>query len=188
MLLIRAKAGPSKSSVKGNTLTIDRPITGNLEEKLPTKGRRLNGKQPAEPNRRRLREKSLPGGGSIPIERVADEIAKLTRDYKKLASEHQELTFQHMYDVQKAEDAKKSVNELANRLVKQAREQHGAEMNELANRLLKNMKEKHHAIIRQHEADLEKSMRCTKRRSPRLTSWHSSLQKLKYMRQQKQGK
>ena len=60
--------------VKGDTLTIDRPITGNLEENLPLKNRRLNGKQPAEPNRRRLREKSLPTEGNIPASRVAEFI------------------------------------------------------------------------------------------------------------------
>ena len=77
MLLLRAKARPSKSTVKGNTLTIDRHISGKLEETLLLKNRRLNGKQPTEPTRRRLREKSLPTEGNIPAAQVAELIQKV---------------------------------------------------------------------------------------------------------------
>ena len=70
MLLLRAKAGEAKTSVKGNTLKIDRSISGTLEESLPMRGRRLKGKQ-KDTHYRRITGKQMPASGQVPAERVA---------------------------------------------------------------------------------------------------------------------
>ena len=54
MLLLRAKSGPPKTTVKGNTVTVDRHISGNLEETRAMKSRRIHGKQPPKDVNRRL--------------------------------------------------------------------------------------------------------------------------------------
>ena len=51
MLLLRAKSGPQKTTVKGNTVVVDRPISGNLEETRSIQGRRLRGKQSLDVSR-----------------------------------------------------------------------------------------------------------------------------------------
>jgi len=52
MLLLRAKSGPPKTTVKGNTVVVDRHISGNLEETRSIQGRRLRGKQSADVSHR----------------------------------------------------------------------------------------------------------------------------------------
>ena len=52
MLLLRAKSGPQKTTVKGNTVVVDRHISGNLEETRSIQGRRLRGKQNVNVTRR----------------------------------------------------------------------------------------------------------------------------------------
>ena len=52
MLLLRAKSGPPKTTVKGNTVVVDRHISGNLEETRTIQGRRLRGKQNVNVTRR----------------------------------------------------------------------------------------------------------------------------------------
>jgi len=52
MLLLRAKSGPPKTTVKGNTVDVDRHISGNLEETRSIQGRRLRGKQSVDVSRR----------------------------------------------------------------------------------------------------------------------------------------
>ena len=58
MLLLRAKSGPPKTTVKGNTVTVDRHISGNLEETRAMKSRRIHGKQPPKDVNRRLTNKT----------------------------------------------------------------------------------------------------------------------------------
>ena len=56
MHTLRAKARPAVTKFKGSTITVDRPISGDLEESFPSKGRRLNKKQPVEPKRRLMKK------------------------------------------------------------------------------------------------------------------------------------
>ena len=73
MLLVRAKSGPPKTTVKGNIVVVDRHISGNLEETRAIPGRRLPGKQPPKVDTRRFTKKTP----VIPQAEVEEQIQPL---------------------------------------------------------------------------------------------------------------
>ena len=116
MLLLRAKAGETHSSVKGNTLKIDRSISGTPEESVPMLGRRLNGKQKGNYSYCRITGKQAPVSGKVPADRVA-HIVQSVKD--------------------RAEDEKHKILETGGRIIEEMEAEHARQqmaMSDLANR------------------------------------------------------
>jgi hypothetical protein len=78
MLLLRAKSGPPKTTVKGNTVVVDRHISGNLEETRAIPSRRLRGKQNLNVTRRMTKKTAV-----IPQEEVQQIIDHLEDKHKE---------------------------------------------------------------------------------------------------------
>ena len=78
MLLLRAESGPPKTTVKGNTITVDRHISGNLEETRAIQGRRLRGKQDVNVTRRMTKKMPL-----IPMTEIQEMIDHLEDKHKE---------------------------------------------------------------------------------------------------------